>query len=216
MIYHFNKEIEKLISIMDANSTSGTVSGSLFSSTELSALTTAGFLTISHAPDSRSSFFALPGAGNLSSLSTSGSRHAAGSLAAVGGASATQHIAGGRTGQRAQVFAAYNFSLPNTGSHIKLLVEARAHLLSLLQKSKWKEAPLELLRERWDGGITKGSEQEERKKARGEFAGLLPGRTKKWKSFWGLRFEWILEECLGSGLVEVFETGSVGIGVRAT
>jgi len=75
---------------------------------------------------------------------------------------------------------------------------------------------MDLLRERWDGGITKGSEQEERKKARGEFSGLLPGRTKKWRGFWGLRFEWILEECVGSGLVEIFETGSVGIGVRAT
>jgi hypothetical protein len=216
MMYHANEEIEKFISIMDANPTSATISGSLFTSGELSALTTAGFLTTSHAPDSRSSFFASPGAGSLMSLSTSGSRHAAGSLAAVGGASATQHIAGGRTGQRAPVFASYNFSLPNTGSHIKLLVDARAHLLSLLKKSKWKEAPMDVLRERWDGGITKGSEQEERKKARGEFSGILPGRTKKWRSFWGLRFEWILEECVGSGLVEVFETGSVGIGVRAT
>lgn len=44
---------------------------------------------------------------------------------------------------------------------------------------------------------------------------LLPARTKKWKSFWGMRFEWVLAECMGAGLVEVFETGSVGLGVRA-
>ena len=55
---------------------------------------------------------------------------------------------------------------------------------------------------------------EERKKARREFVGVLPGRTKKWKQFYGMRFEWALEECVGSGLVELFETGSVGRAVR--
>lgn len=206
----------KYIAIMNENPTSATIAGALFTSAEISALTTAGFLTTSHAPDTRSSFFASPGAGSLSSLSSSGSRHAAGSLAAVGGASASQHIAGGGTGRHHNPSATYNFSLPNTGSHIKLLVEARAHLINLLKKSKYREAPMDVLRERWDGGVTTESEQTERKKARGEFAGLLPGRTKKWRGFWGLRFEWILEECVGAGLVEVFETGSVGIGVRAT
>jgi hypothetical protein len=44
---------------------------------------------------------------------------------------------------------------------------------------------------------------------------VLPGRTRKWKDFHGLKFEWVLAECLGAGLVEVFETGSVGLGVRA-
>ncbi len=43
---------------------------------------------------------------------------------------------------------------------------------------------------------------------------MLPGRTKKWKQFYGMRFEWVLEECLGTGVVELFETGSVGMGVR--
>ncbi|KAF2702923.1 hypothetical protein K504DRAFT_393565 [Pleomassaria siparia CBS 279.74] len=196
----------KYVNIMNANPTSAAISGSLFTSGELSALTSSGFLTTCHAPNSSSSFFASPGLkslGSLSSLSSAGSRHAAGSLAAVGGASAPQHIAGGGTGRRLTPSAAYNFSLPNTGSHIKLLVEARNHLLSLLNRSKYREAPMDLLRERWDGG------------ARGAFAGLLPGRTKKWKGFWGLRFEWLLEECVGAGLVEVFETGSVGVGVRA-
>jgi hypothetical protein len=30
-----------------------------------------------------------------------------------------------------------------------------------------------------------------------------------------MRFEWVLEECVGSGLVELFDTGSVGRAVRA-
>jgi hypothetical protein len=100
--------------------------------------------------------------------------------------------------------------------HIKLLVDARNHLLSILKKSKFKEAPLDVLRERWDGGVVGGgnAEREERKKARREFVGVLPGRTKKWKQFYGMRFEWVLEECLGAGLVELFETGSVGRAVR--
>lgn len=99
--------------------------------------------------------------------------------------------------------------------HIKLLVDARTHLLALLKKSKFKEAPLDVLRERWDGGVVAGNgEREERKRARREFVGVAPGRTRKWRVFHGMRFEWVLEECVGAGLVEVFETGSVGRGVR--
>lgn len=74
--------------------------------------------------------------------------------------------------------------------------------------------PLDALRERWDGGVTSHTLQAERKKLRGEFAGVLPGKTRKWKQFYGLRFEWILEECLGAGLMELFDTRSVGRAVR--
>lgn len=108
----------------------------------------------------------------------------------------------------------YTFSLPNTGAHTKLLVDARVHLLALLKRSPYKEAPLELLQQRWDGGITGNQDIADKKHARGEFAGILPGRTKKWKSFHGLRFEWILGECVGAGLIELFETGSVGRAAR--
>ena len=100
--------------------------------------------------------------------------------------------------------------------HIKLLVDARNHLLGIIKKTKFKETPLDMLRERWDGGVVTNTQQSERKKARSEFAGVLPGRTKKWKQFYGMRFEWILEECVGAGLVELFETGSVGRAVRLT
>ena len=120
----------------------------------------------------------------------------------------------GGSGQRTITDTNYNFSLPNTGSHTKLITEARTHLLNLLKKSKYKEAPLQVLRERWDGGILGKEDIVEKKKARGEFAGILPGRTKKWKHFHGLQFEWILEECVGAGLIELFETGSVGKAAR--
>jgi hypothetical protein len=199
--------------------TSTTVPSTSFTTSEISALTAAGFLTTSTSQDTRSSFFASPGAGSLSSLSTAGSRHASGSLEAVGGRSASQHIPGGVTGgHRASSSSPtiyYNFSLPNTGPHIKLLMEARTHLLSLLKKTKHNEAPIDFLRKRWDGGaVSTNDAVAAKKKARGEFAGILPGRTKKWKQFYGLRFEWVLEECLGAGLVELFDTGSVGRAVR--
>jgi len=74
--------------------------------------------------------------------------------------------------------------------------------------------PLNVLREQWDGGVTSHTVQAEDNRRR-EFSGVLPGRTKKWKQCYGMRFEWILEECLGAGLVELFETGSVGRAVRA-
>lgn len=52
------------------------------------------------------------------------------------------------------------------------------------------------------------------KRVRGEFSGILPGRTKKYKDLYGMNFRWALEEALGAGLVEIFDTGSVGPGVR--
>lgn len=199
---------------MKANPTSSTVASTAFTPSEISSLTATGFLTTATTLGSGSSMFAMPGAGSLSSLSTAGARHASGSLGAVGGPSATQHMHGGTGIRRSIPVTFYNFSLPNTGLHTRMIIEARTHFISLLKKSKYKEAPLHLLRERWDGGIVGKDEIANKKQARKEFAGILPGRTKKWKQFHGLRFEWILEECVGAGLVELFETGSVGTAAR--
>lgn len=207
----------KYISLLRNNPTSTTISGINFTPAEASALTTAGFLTTATATTSRSDIFARPGAaslGTLASLSTAGSKNASGSLAAVGGSEALTSISGG-SGPRSRSTIRYNFSLPNTGPHLRLLVAARTHVLNLLKKSTYREAPMNTLHERWDGGIAADDEQSQAKKARGEFIGVLPGRTKKWKQFYGLRFEWVLEECVGAGLLELFETGSVGKGVRA-
>ncbi len=248
---------ERYVGLMRENPTSATVPSSCFSPRDLSRLTAAGLLTATSTLST--TLFAAPGAKSLTSISTSGSRHAAGSLEAVGGAYATQHMHGGTfpsitspspsntspsnppspspsTPTSNQTFT---FSLPHTGTHLKLLLSARSYLLSLLSKTKFKELPLTALRERWDGGVASAprqrptderakhepqeyederqrreDERQVRKRARGEFLGVLPGRTKKWRVFYGMRFEWILEECVGSGLVEVFETGSVGRGVR--
>lgn len=105
-------------------------------------------------------------------------------------------------------------SLPNTGPYLRLLSTGRSHLLALLKKSKYHEAPLTLLRDRWDGAVETDRSFFLAKRARGETFGVLPGRTKKWKDLYGMNFRWILEEAVGAGLVEIFDTGSVGPGVR--
>ncbi|KAF7718377.1 Uncharacterized protein PECH_001026 [Penicillium ucsense] len=115
----------------------------------------------------------------------------------------------------AQARAATLFlSLPNTGTYLRLLGAGRAHLIALLRRSPCSEAPLSLLKDRWDGAVETEKSFHLAKRARGEFAGILPGRTKKWKDLYGMQFRWALEEALGAGLVEIFETGSVGPGIR--
>jgi len=210
-----DRVLAKYISLMNTHKTSATIPNTAFTSTEISSLVASGFLTTASGARQTTSAFANPNSSSLSSLSTAGSKHAAGTLAAVGGHAASQLSSSGGGGHRISPLAHYNFSLPNTGAHIKLLIESRTHLLNLLKKSKYREAPWDVLRERWDGGIAGDDRASQAKRARGEFRGVLPGRTKKWKTFSGLKFEWVVEECVGAGLVEVLETGSVGRGIRA-
>ncbi|KAJ9645181.1 hypothetical protein H2199_003186 [Coniosporium tulheliwenetii] len=218
---------EKYVTLLRATHTCSIPSTALTHS-EAAALTSAGFLisTTALAHSSTADFYFRPSvasSGTLSSLASAGSRAAAGTLEAVGGAN-TLHNVGGSGGGTAisggaratgASGAQYNFSLPNTGPYLRLLTTARSHLIALLGKSsRYREAPVDMLRERWDGGVADESAATRAKKVRGEFVGVLPGRTKKWRTFWGLRFEWVLEEAVGMGLVEAFQTGSVGLGVR--
>ncbi|KAL2126842.1 hypothetical protein VTI74DRAFT_138 [Chaetomium olivicolor] len=152
------------------------------------------------------------------------SRAAAGTVAAVGG-EGVLHAAGG-TGARNLVGSGvgtgageghgggYSIAVPGSGMFIKLVSAALEHLEELLRKTQYREMPESDLRERWDGGVVGDSEIAMAKKARGEFVGVVPGKTKKWKEFQGLSFDWVLREAVGAGLVEVFETRSVGRAVR--
>ncbi|KJK86152.1 hypothetical protein H633G_09997 [Metarhizium anisopliae BRIP 53284] len=63
-----------------------------------------------------------------------------------------------------------------------------------LGKTKWGEGPESWLKERFEGNGLYGT---------------------RWKEFWGVEWEWVLGQAVGLGVVEVFETGSVGKGVRA-
>jgi hypothetical protein len=181
----------------------------------LTALAKAGYLVSSslsrdNVSLSGSSLVAMP----------SISRAASGSVAAVGGEAAFEQLGGVGSARRISELSTSNdvhdmhFSLPNIGSYIRLLKAGRAHLLELLGKSPNHEAPLYLLKERWDGAVDSDARSSVAKRIRGDFSGIMPAKTKKWKDLSGLNFDWILEECLGAGLVETFDTHSVGLAVR--
>ncbi|KAL1861454.1 hypothetical protein Daus18300_008847 [Diaporthe australafricana] len=182
-----------------------------------------GFLTTAHDRDvgSVTSIFARPEDRGTNISLAAVSRAAAGSLEAVGGEGAV-HVSGG-SGARSGGSSTYqggpgvdlSLAVPGQGPYLKLVSAALLHLTAILTKSAYREMPETLLRERWDGGVAKQeSKQHASKRERREFAGVLPARTRKWRDFHGMTFDWILHEAVGAGLVEVFETGSVGRGVR--
>ncbi|KAI0175643.1 serine-threonine protein kinase 19-domain-containing protein [Hypoxylon sp. FL1284] len=191
-----------------------------------------GTMNVHSRPEDRSTLTSL----------ASVSRQPTGSLGAVGGGGAV-HAAGGSGGgslsmpsnsssaNDAEEATSMRLAVPGTGAFLKLASEAVDHLVSLLRGGESEavdhlvsllrggesEAPESALRARWDGGIARGEEnaQHAARRARGEFVGVLPGRTRKWRLFYGLAFDWVLREAVGAGRVEVFETRSVGRGVRA-
>ena len=211
------------------------ISGRLFTDSECTALMRAGFLTAASPSLNSANVFVRPDSASRTTTSLFNiSRAASGSMAAVGGEGAIHGA--GNTGKGGMIRRAssqldpsweqetsylghngqeFHLALPNTGPYLKLLAAARSHLMALLLKTRYRELPVDLLRERWEGGIAGDDFATKAKKYRGEFSGVLPGRTQKWKQFFGLAFDWVLAECVGAGLVEVFETGSVGRAIRS-
>ena len=151
--------------------------------------------------------------GTLSSLASAGFKAPTGSLAAVGGIGAVHDAGGSGPGFRQSDSASeqLNFSLPSVGLYLRILGAGRDHMVTLLSKTRYKEAPLDILKERWDGGVSSGDRT---KRPRGLASAILPGRTKKWKQYNGIRFKWMLEECFGAGAIELFDTGTVGVAAR--
>lgn len=195
--------------------------GLLLNAKETDQLICAGFLTAHNEMSA-----AAGGAGysrpedrySLMSLE-SVSRAASGTFDAVGGVGAVTSSGGTGAGRAAAAATGgvsgegLHLAVPGNGTFLKLVSNALAHLTALLEKARYREMPETLLKEKWDGGVASDSIGLA-KRARGEFVGILPGRTKKWKDFYGLSFEWVLLEAVGLGLVEVFDTRSVGNGVR--
>ena len=201
---------------------------------EISLLMRSGFATSSSQYQNTLNVLSNPltSTSGLSTSILSASRAAAGSLAAVGGEHAV-FGAGGRGGMRQEPIdvaedpaggesslktstSKFQISLPGTGMYLKLLSAARSHLISLVNKTRTKQIPSYLLREKWDGGVSPDDPAAAAKTYRGEFVGVLPARTRKWRQFYGLSFNFVLAECLGGGLIELFDTKSVGMAVRAT
>lgn len=186
----------------------------------VAALTRTGFLVSASMSGSRN--LALAGSSLVSMPKIS--RAASGTSGAVGGDAAFENLGGVGSARRPKSTINVShalqggelaLSVPNIGPYLRLLNAGRAHLLELLGKSKYKEGPLYLLRERWDGAVDSDNRISAAKRIRGEFSGVMPAKTKKWKDLYGLNFDWVIEECLGAGLIELFETRSVGLGVRS-
>ncbi|KAF2159056.1 hypothetical protein M409DRAFT_71300 [Zasmidium cellare ATCC 36951] len=216
----------KYTALMNQYPGTATVSISSLSDSEVRTLVAAGFFTNPTALSSSvGDLFARPTGVGSGDISKAGYSAATGTLAAVGGYGAIQHSGGGGSMLATKDTRPSNlkrqpemtFSLPNMGPYLKLLTEARLHLLGLLKQlsPRYKEATKAVLQEKWNGNVPTDSISQQ-KRARGEWSGVLSGKTKRWRDFHGLTFEWVLAECVGSGLVELFDTGSVGIGVRAT
>ncbi|KAL8807470.1 MAG: hypothetical protein Q9182_000635 [Xanthomendoza sp. 2 TL-2023] len=204
---------DKLLQHLRSHPLSSAIPPTAFTTTDLTTLKRAGFLTSSTPPSTTHSSIPTTPSTSLPTIS----RAASGSLAAIGGSNPIVDAGGTLTLRHhaSRTATPLQLALPNTGPYLRLLTDARAHLLSLLHKStRYRQLPLYLLRERWDGAIAADDAASRAKKARGEFAGVLPVRTRKWRQFCGLRFDWVLAECVGAGMVELFETGSVGMGVR--
>ncbi|KAF5022935.1 hypothetical protein F66182_5001 [Fusarium sp. NRRL 66182] len=126
------------------------------------------------------------------------SRFASGTVSAVGGHNAIL-LAGGGGGaptltQSSHTSSGLRVAVPGHGRHLKLASATVDWVRDALRRTRWGEGPESWLRERFEGG------------------GLYGPR---WKEFWGVEWAWVLEEAVGLGVVEVFETGSVGRGVRA-
>lgn len=221
---------QNYLALLDANPGTSVAPTKDLSNEDVRALVQAGYLISTSALNSSvANLFAAPGSSSLNTISQSGFTAATGTLAAVGGTGAIHESGGGgstlATGANRpapgtkfqQNMQTMSFSLPSTGAYLKLLTSARLHSLALLKQlsPRHKEATIEMLREKWDGNIPNDASSRA-KRARGDWAGVLPGKTKKWKEYWGLEFQWVLEECVGSGLLELFETGSVGLAVRAS
>jgi hypothetical protein len=195
---------EKFLDILTRIGSSSALSQSVFTPDEYRALIRAGFLVSSSSYTQASlNIASLPNLPQavVSSASRRGPAHPSDTDRAV------------QTDAQARAATLF-LSLPNTGTYLRLLGTGRAHLLALLRRSTCNEAPLQLLKDRWDGAVETEKSFHLAKRARGEFAGILPGRTKKWKDLYGMHFRWVVEEALGAGLVEIFETGSVGPGIR--
>lgn len=229
-----DRSLAKYIEYLNASPLASVIPKALFTDSEATALMQAGFLTSPSPYSNSANVFIRPDTSSSSTLTSIAyiSKAASGSEAAIGGEGAVHGVGGsgfaglqasslrGETSfrdpsqQMSKAGRELQLSLPNTGSFLKLLTSARSHLMSLLSKSKYNEAPLDLLRERWDGGVATDDPVARSMSFKCQFTGVLPGRTRKWMQFYGLKFDWVLAECFGAGLVEVFETGSVGRSVR--
>ncbi|KKF92494.1 putative protein C24H6.11c [Ceratocystis platani] len=141
---------------------------------------------------------------------TTVARAPVGSRAAVGGDDGLGLIPSGRASVcLSDASLRMTLAVPGQGVLLGVVAAAVGALVAMVARRPWREAVVADVRDQWDGA-TPGAEQ---KKRRGEKV-ASEGTARKWREFYGLRFEWVLDEAVAEGMLEVFETGSVGRGVR--
>ncbi|EME80471.1 uncharacterized protein MYCFIDRAFT_212064 [Pseudocercospora fijiensis CIRAD86] len=216
---------QKYMALLDDNPTERSAPVASLSQAEKRSLVGAGFLANPGAlTTSHTSSFARPTGAAEGAIARAGSSAATGSLAAVGGYAAIQDSGGGgsmlatkesRLSAAALRTEVMMFSLPSMGAYLKLMTEGRARLLFLLKQlsPRYKEAAWDMLIEKWNGNVP-NDPASKAKLLRGDWTGVLPGQTRKFQQFHGLDGEWLLAECVGTGDLQLFETGSVGVAVR--
>jgi hypothetical protein len=171
-------------------------------------LVRAGFLTSSTTATPGSTLHVRPEDRTTLTSIQHVSRFASGTVSAVGGQNAI-HLAGGGGGGASAMtrrdgsgsgsgggggMAGFRIAVPGHGRYLKLADGAVDWVREALSRTKWGEGPESWLRERFEGNGLYGT---------------------RWKDFWGVEWEWVLGQAVGLGVVEVFDTGSVGRGVRA-
>ncbi|KAF3273109.1 hypothetical protein TWF970_009393 [Orbilia oligospora] len=98
----------------------------------------------------------------------------------------------------------YIITPPSLGLLTNLYSATKSHLLDILRHCPHRQATIEFVREKWDGGVSK-NKGSVRKKKDGEVK--FEGRTRKWREHKGVTIEWVLGGLLGSGVVEGFGKG---------
>lgn len=202
---------DRFIALLHQYPTVHKLSRAWLSDADVHALMRAGFLT--HAPTTLVTSRAGDASRGTAISILNISRAASGSLAAVGGQTVVHESGGSVGGPGVLAGRDLSLSLPGMGTLLKLTTAAQEHMVALLTKSKTREMPETLLKQRWDGGIDANDHISASKRLRGEFAGVAPGKTRKWKHLYGLTYESALGETIGMGQIEIFQT-TVGRAVR--
>jgi hypothetical protein len=206
------------VGLLRGNPIVQTLSGGEMADEQADELVRAGFLTSAMQATPATTLHIRPEDRTTLTSIQRVSQFASGSLSAVGGRNAI-HLAGGgggaptltqssghhhgrrsssQGGRGGEAGAAqFRLAIPGHGRYLKLAEGAVDWVREALGRTRWGEAPESWLRERFEGGG----------------GGGLYGT--RWKEFWGVEWEWVVGEAVGLGVVEIFETGSVGRGVRA-
>lgn len=196
----------EFLMFLKQNTTAQTLSRGTLTNAQIDELVRAGFLTSSLQAIPGSTLHIRPEDRTTMTSIHHVSQFASGTVSAVGGPNAIHLAGGGGGGSSSNSRSAlaltdlasgaldFRIAVPGHGRHLKLVEGSADWLREALGRTKWGEGPESWLKERFEGGGLYGT---------------------RWKEFWGVEWQWVIGEAVGLGIVEAFETGSVGRGIRA-